>query len=273
MAIEITELISQLPVVFNYLQIFSYVILILFFGASALKGWKGFLPWFYKWPFRIAAGAVCLLVGFSIADYIPTLNTGIFRIFQSHIIAAGLVSAIIMGIALYLISIKLPSTVESHKREILRLQNKVSKMKRVKPNKVFMAAGIVIIAGLLVFAAINWKGFPPNMADELFSSLIPEGELPGGIVLGPGMSKLNPECMSIITLMQQSPEIMSSPSSYENDVLSSAMEEFGGSPVIELYKVEHEGQVMIFGLLENNLMCISTETEVCACAEQGAPQA
>lgn len=269
MAIEITELISQMPVIFGYVQAVGYIVLLLFFGASALKGWKGFLPWYYKWPFRVGAGAVCLVVGIAIADYIPALSTGIFRLFQSHIIAAGLVSAIIMAVAFYLISVKLPSTAESYRREILRLQNKVSKMKKVKPNKLFTIIGVVIIAALLVLAAFNWKGFPPNMAEDLFSSIIPEGELPGGIILGPGMSKLNPECMSIVTMTQQSPEIMSNPSVYENEDLKLIIEEFGNSSVIELYKTEHEGQEMIFGLLENGLMCISTETEVCACSEQG----
>ena len=271
MAIEITELISQLPVVFSYVQIFGYIVLALFFGATALKGWKGFLAWYLKWPFRLGAGFVCLVVGISIADYIPTLSTGIFRLLQSHILAAGIVASIIMGIAFYLISVKLPSTAESYRREVQRLQNKLNKMKAVKPDKVFTIAGIVIIAALIVFAAVNWKGFPPNIADELFSSIIPEGGLPGGITLGPGMSRLNPECLSIITMMgtitQEHPELLQNLQPFDNPTLKATIEGQSGMVVLEMYRVEYEGQRMILTIMDNDQKCISTETEFCACSE------
>ncbi|MFQ5648028.1 MAG: hypothetical protein ACE5FW_02220 [Candidatus Aenigmatarchaeota archaeon] len=124
MALPIAELLGNLPAIFQYIQIFGYIVLLLFFGAIAMKGWKGFLRFYIRWPARIGVGFLCLIAGIGLSPFIPVLSTGIFKVFQSDIIAGGIVTAIVVSIGFYLISFRSPGVVEGMRREIQRLHNR-----------------------------------------------------------------------------------------------------------------------------------------------------
>jgi len=269
MSVPIAELLGALPTVFQYIQIIGYIVLLLFFGSIAMKGWRGFLRFYIRWPARIGIGFLCLIAGMGLSPYIPVLSTGIFKVFQSDVIAGGIITAIIISIGLYLISFRSPRVVEGMRREIQRLHDKINSMRGKKPSKTFTIAGVIIIVAVLGFGLINFRGFPSNIAEEFISSIVPEMGLPGGITMGPGMSKLSPDCMTALYALSQNPQLISGAQPYENSAVREMVEQQAGSSVLEMYSLEYQGKTIIFASMSDNRQCLATESELCACQEQG----
>jgi hypothetical protein len=260
MAAPITELMAVLPQLFQYLQIIAYVVLLLFFGSVAMRGWKGYLPIYFRWPARIGVGFICLIAGIALGPLITGLGTGILKMFQLDVVTVGVISAIIVSVGLYLISYRSHGAVESMKREIERLERKVSDMKgKVRPGwTVAKIMGLVIIIALVAVSAASFRGFPPAMSSELFESFgIPEE-----------ISRMSPECMGLMTTMatlSQQQDAFQNPPVHQDDALKALIEQGSGKSVSEMYRIEESGQTIILGVMGDNSQCIASETEFCMC--------
>ena len=269
MAIDIAELITSLPLILQGIQIFSYIVLTLFFGSIAVKGWRGAPSMLVSILLRLGAGFVCLIAGITFGPWVPWLATDIMRLFQLDMIIMGFVFSIIMAVAIALVSNNLPGSAERMQRIIEKLQKRIKKMQQGEVSGVNSQriAGAVIVIVVVALSALYFPGFP-NMAEDLLSSLAPMG--------GEGLSQItqmSAECTgimaSLLNIQQTSPELLMMPEVYRNPSLESRVESERADSVLEMYKVEYEGAVIVQILMESGDVCTATETELCLCVERG----
>ena len=255
----INEALVILPQIMQYIQLIGYVVMALFFGSIAMKGWKGYLPWHLKLAARLGAGFLCVLSGVSIGPFITGLRSGILRVFQLDLITVGIISAILFSVAFFLISSKSEAALESLKRHVKKTENKIKKM-GVPPKgmTIHKWAGIAIIAALVALSAVTFRGFPGNAAQELFKSMgLPEE-----------IANLSPECMSAFMAMTSMGQKVENPPLYENAALKSIIEQGSGKTVFEMYRLENEGRVIIAAKTTEDKTCFATEAEFCMCPSE-----
>lgn len=253
----VSEAMVLLPQVFQYIQIIGYVVMIFFFGSIAMRGWKGWLPWYLNLLARAGVGFLCLFVGVSIGPLIAGLRSGMLAMFQLDLITVGVVSSVILSIALYLISFKSQYAVLSIRKRIHKLEKKMRGMKGApKGMTIYKWAGLAIIIALVVLAALNFRGFPENPAREMFQSMgLPEE-----------IADMSPDCMSAMMAVASVSEIKNPPL-YEDEALKAAVEEASGKEVFEMYRIESEGRTIIAIKTVDESTCFATESEFCMCPQ------
>lgn len=246
-----------LPQVFQYIQVIGYVVMIFFFGSIAMRGWKGWLPWYTNLLARAGVGFLCLFVGVSIGPLITGLRSGILAMFQLDLITVGVVSAIMLSIALYLLSFKSHYAVLSIRKRMHKLERRMRSMRNLpKGMTIHKWIGVIIIVALVALAAVNFRGFPENPAGEIFRSMgLPED-----------IANMSPECMGAIMAMTAIDEVRNPPL-YENPSLASLVEERSGKEVFEMYRLESEGMTVIAIKTTDDLTCFATESEFCMCPQ------
>jgi hypothetical protein len=257
MAVPISEIMATLPVMMQYIQVIAYVVLLLFFGSFAMRGWTGWLPWFIKWPARIGLGFLCLIIGIALGPFVTGLNTGIMKIMQLDLFAMGLISAVVFAIGLFLISHRSESTAKSLEKQIERLQKRMKKAKGREPSRMFTIVGVALIAGMLIFGLVNFRGFPAAMDEEIFSSL--------GIP--PELAQMSQECMTAMAAMASTSGAQPDPEPYQNDALKASIEAGAGKAVSQMARLEVNGNAIVVGMMEDGSQCFATESDFCLCPE------
>lgn len=247
---------AQLPLIFQYIQIFSYIAFAYIFGSVAVKGWRGYLPWYLKLAAKFGTGFVCLISGIALGPFIQGLNVGILQFMQLDVLTAGMVAGAVFAVGLYLFSFTSPTVVTSINRQIEKLRKKMSKMKGRKPNKKMQTAGVIVILFLVAVSLVYFRGFPSDMTSELFEKMgLPEE-----------FGTMSQECMSTLTAaMSLTPEQLKNPPVYENPGLETEIESESNKTTVEMYRIEQDGEVVVIALTSDNQQCFATETEFCVC--------
>lgn len=253
----ISEAMYLLPQVFQYIQVIGYIVMAMFFGSIAMRGWKGYLPWYMNLAARFGVGFICLFVGISIGPLITALRTGMLSIFQLDLITVGVISSIMISVALYLISSKSRAAVVSLRKHLEKTQEKITKLGH--PPKGMTTEkwiGVAIIIALVAIAAISFKGFPENPTAEIFRSMgLPED-----------VATMSPDCLGAIMAMSSMGDIRDPPL-YEDESIKSIVEEKSGKTVFEMYRLDSNGQTIIAVKTADDKTCFATETEFCMCQE------
>ncbi len=273
MAVPIAELITSLPQILQFIQVFSYIVFVLFFGSIAIKGWKGAPSWLVKVLLRLGAGFVCLIGGITFGPWVPWPMAEMMKLFQIDMIVMGLVVSVIMAIGVALISNNLPGAVQRFENRIRKLQEKLRRIQEtgargVTPQRV---VGAVIILVVVVLSAMYFPGFP-DMSEELFSTLGPMvgGEGGPGVDIGQ-LTQMSESCTNALASMaeiqQVSPELLMTPEVYTSPALKSLIESETGDGVIEMYKIEYQANVIIYSLMDSGRRCLSTDKEFCLCVD------
>ncbi|GEM_PF-4728545 len=251
----ISEAMVLLPMVFQYIQVIGYIVMVLFFGSIAMRGWKGWFPWYINLLARVGTGFVCLIAGVSLGPFMTGLRTGILAMFQLDLITVGVISSVIMSVALYLISFKSHRAALSVKKRIHKLERKLRGMGHPpKGMTKWKWAGLAIIVALVALSAVSFRGFPENAASEMFKSMgLPEE-----------VADMSPECLSAMMAVTSVGEIRDPPL-YENDALKSTIEAESGETVFEMYRIENAGATIIAVKTVSDKTCFATETDFCMC--------
>ncbi len=251
----ISEVMYLLPQLFQYIQIIGYIVMIFFFGSIAMRGWKGYFPWYMNLLARVGTGFVCLFAGVSIGPLITSLRSGILIMFQLDLITVGVITSVLLSIAFYLISSNSWGAVVSLRKLAEKTQKRIMKMGRPpKGMTMHKWAGVVIIIAIVAVSAVSFRGFPENAATEIFRSM----GLPEDVV------NMSPDCLSAMMAMSSMGEIRNPPL-YENDTLKSLVEEQSGETVFEMYSIETEGMTIIAIKTASDKTCYATEDEFCFC--------
>ena len=250
------SLLSQLPMLLQYIQLISYIVLSYVFGSVAVRGWRGYLPWYLSLPFRFGAGFVCLLAGISLSPFMGTLNTGLLKFMQIDILTAGLVAGVLFAAGLFLLSYGSRAAAAGMSMQIEKLQKRLDGMKGRPANRTRQAAGGAIILGILIVSLLLFRGFPADMTSELFKTMgLPEE-----------FGQMSPECMSMLTsAMSLSSQELNNPPVYSNDALKAEIESSAGEPVTELYRIVADGVPVVLAVTESGQQCFATESDFCIC--------
>jgi len=281
MAVEsniIGEVFTNLPEFLGIVQIIIYIALVLFFGSIIMLGFRAYIHWIVRILIRLGVGALALIAGLALAPLLPLAAlfgptlAPFLPIFQVDVLIGGIVSSIIIGICLYMITFELIDA-KKIERRIESLRKKLDKARRRKPTqqvKFIRIGGIVLVAVFLIFSLVNFRGFPDPMAliaaavgiepDE-FSDL-----LSGFSGFGDG--GLSGECIDAATLLARyQEELPTLLQMHEDAVLEQAFEATSGSPLQQMFSAELEGTTVVLAIMENGDNCFATATEVCVCGQ------
>jgi hypothetical protein len=100
----IPSLLSSLPQILDMISLFAYVVLALFLGGIAVKGFRKNVSLAPKILIIIALGAVSLFGGASLSVFFPQLNTGLLALMHAGIIVGGLISSLILMAGLFMLT-------------------------------------------------------------------------------------------------------------------------------------------------------------------------
>ncbi len=264
------EFIKNMPQIMQAVQIVAYVFLVLFFGSIAVIGYRGYLGFWRRLGLRLVLGFICLVSGIALAGFIPFFNGGIWSLLQVNMLAATLLSSVVLAVCVFMLSFRL-SRVKGLEKAIESLQRKLSREKSRGEPRHKLIHPVVIAGGILFvvffgFAFLNFHGFP-NFGENILNSIGISAE--DFEKLGETLEKYNMsgECVSMLNMVaQHQSELQDSLESYENQVLKTAMEQKAGSAVAgSLLRAEYQGTPVVIGFMENNSTCYATESEVCIC--------
>ena len=253
--VSISELMAVLPELLFTVQIIMYVFLILFFGSISILGLRTYFNWIFRLLIRIGIGFLALITGIAMSSMLPFFKDGIWALMQADLIVGGLITSIILGIALFLITFdyvnipKLEKTIEN-----LRSRLHEAKSKRpAQKSKYVRVGGLIFMALFLVISLLNFQGFP-DINDRISDTF--------GFAIG----NLESECRVISALvLENQEEISQNLVLYENAVLERSIENRAGSPVLQMFSTDIEGRTIILAITEDEQNCVATETEVCVC--------
>ncbi|MBU0530594.1 MAG: hypothetical protein KKC05_02875, partial [Nanoarchaeota archaeon] len=160
------DLLRNLPVLVQILQAIGYVVFILFLGSISIRGYRGYANWFFRFGVRVGLGFVALIGGIALSNVVPFLNEGVYRMFQLNVLIFGVISSIILLVAVYMIAFNIIN-VEGMRKQIENLQKRLEKARDVKAKKLapISIVGIVILIGFVLFSALFFGGFPDMLSD------------------------------------------------------------------------------------------------------------
>jgi hypothetical protein len=175
MAVEsnvIGEIFTNLPEFLGIVQIIIYVAFVLFFGSIIMLGFRAYIHWILRILIRLGVGVVALIAALALAPLLPLAAifgptlAPFLPVFQADVLIGGIVSAIIIGICLYMITFELIDA-KKIQRQIESLRKKLDKARRRKPSqqvRLVRVGGIILIVVFLIFSLVNFRGFPDPMA-------------------------------------------------------------------------------------------------------------
>jgi len=251
---DISGLITLMP----YLNILWYVVWTLFFGSIAIKGFRGFLVWYIKWPLRIGLGFVAILTGIGIGALIPIAGIPLASFTKMFI--GGFISGIVFAIALNVISYKMPGLIGGFEKKIEHFKNKIKSIKVGGPPKAITPAriiGISIFVGFIIFSMLYFSGFP-TFENEI-SSMI-------GDLTGTDMSDLSSGCQAMTNSLYTNINIFSGgqlPDPYNDPNLQAIYQQECGETITGFFRYDLSVPIVIGSTPNQNVICLGTETEFC----------
>jgi uncharacterized membrane protein len=286
------EILKGMPLIFQTIQAVAYVFFILFFGSFVIRGFRGYLPWHMKLIGRLGFGFIALVCAVALAPLIPLESTGIYRVIftlmQLNLWIAGIISSVVLTLSLFLISNKIYN-VNGMEKAMEKLKARLEKAKDVMKEmsgKSFVQnllqpvrlAGIIVFAGFLVFALINFRGFP-NPTENVLSAIglnqSDIDKLAGYIdAVSPNQTAPMPEgCVSPLELAQNFHEAIfqNSLPVYADSGIKSLIESNSKETVELMYRIEYNQKVYALATTTKQSVCSATGTTFCGCINLGTP--
>lgn len=274
-----------------------YLIFILMSGWTIMKGFRSYLPWYMRLLGKIGFGFLSLICAMSIAPLIPIEEgTGLFgmilSMIQINFFVAGLISTTVLTISLLIISHKIYN-IEAMEKLLERLRLKIEKARAVEKEMAGKSlfqnilqparlVGIIILAGFVFFALLNFRGFPDpvkNVQDAMGDILAGQGVTPDMIkLLCDFMGNYNQsgnfsgDCVGPIEIVQSFnaslndiPAIISQLPLYVDSGTKSAIESGSGESVELMYRVVYKEKTYALALTRTQSVCTATEGKFCGC--------
>lgn len=271
-------ILKQLPELLFLTDIIFYVFGVLFFGSLAMKGFRGSLHFASHFGLRVVMGIISMMGGLALRGLFPFLNEGIYQLFQADLLAGTLVTSIILGVGLYLVSFRLINVTALQKR-IEKIQARIQKGKSIPPEQrgwrdPVKLVGIVIIVAILGISLITFRGFP--LASQNFLSFLglTEEDLQNLSKQFEELEKLEgelpPGCESILTILQTTgPDITKLPVSTDSSV-KTLLEQEAGSDVLDMRIAVVGGEEYVLAVTKDSQICSATREQFCSCLSVSA---
>lgn len=285
------ELLRGMPLIFQTIQAVAYVFFILFFGSIIIRGFRGYLPWYMKLIGRVGFGFIALVCAVAFAPLVPIDSTGIYKIIftlmQLNLWIAGIISAMVLTLSLFLISNKIYN-IRGMEKAMERLKVRLERAKDIakemsgktliqnlmQPVRII---GIVVFAGFLVFALINFRGFP-NPSENVLSAIglnqSDIDKLSGYIeAVSPNQTAPMPEgCVSPLELAQNFQEaiLQNSLPAYADSGIRTLIESNSKESVELMYRIEYKQKVYALAITTKQSVCSATGSLFCGCINLGS---
>lgn len=266
LAEQLPLLLKELPTLLLLSDVVFYVFGILFFGSIAVRGFRGYLHPAAHFGLRILLGMVSVVGGMAMTSLFSFLSSGAYGLLNLDTLAGSLLSSLILAGGLYLVSFRLID-VPSLKKRIRRMEERIKRGQAVAAEKrgwkdPVKVIGILIIAGLVGFSLLQFKGFP-RPSEELLSSIgISPGDLEGLKALGGGTQG----CAAALTLLQSLGNFDNLPPVTDTGQ-KSIFEREAHSRVTDMRKAFVEGEDYTVALTEGQQICYSKQSQFCDCVD------
>jgi len=261
----VPEFLRELPTILFWLQILGYILLIMFFGSISVKGFRGYANYFIKLGSRFGLGLLALITGYALSNVLPIFQEGFFSMLQADVFIFGLISAIILYFAVFMITFNIMNA-EGIAVQIKKLQEKLKKAAEIKGKKIapISIIGMVVLIALIVISVLFFRGFP-SMIEEIGLTEDDLNTLADEIDAISGQGDLPDECVSLVILARDIgvEDLMSSP--HEDAAAAALMEEYTGSTVLQTYIVTYDGKDIIIGVTVDEHVCSVLNGELCEC--------
>ena len=260
---------QHLPTLLFLSDVMFYVFGTLFFGSIAVKGFRGYLHPLAHFGLRVLMGIAGMIGGLAFQGWLPFLNTGIYQLFRLDILAGALISSAVFGVGLYLISFRLIN-IKALKMRIEKMEGRIKKAKSIPEGKrgwkdPLKAVGIVIIIVLAGLSLLSFRGFP-RLSENLLSSLgVTEQDVQA--ISGIQGGQVPEGCVPPLTLLQTAGLQSNTLPVARDPAVQNAIEQHGGSKVVEMRKTAIEGTDYFIAFTENQHLCYSTKTQFCSCID------
>ena len=285
------ELLRSLPQIFQTVQIAAYILFMLFFGSIVIRGFRGYLPWHMKLLFKMGLGFITLVCAVALAPFMPFGGTGVFRlifiILQADVWIAGIISALLLTVSVYLISSRFYN-VKGIEKSLEKLKTKLEKAKKVgkedegktliqKILQPMRVVGILIFVSLIVIALISFRGFPDTTGNILSAiGLTPQDidNLTNYIeAISPSQETMPEGCVSPLELAQNFQEsiIRNDLPVYADPKIRNLIESnSAGERVALIYRIEYKQRTYALAITEKQSVCSATGDLFCGCINLGS---
>ena len=270
------NLLQWLPQFLFILQILVYLGFISFFGWIVMLGYRTYSSYFVKFVLKFGFGFVSLVCGIGISDRIYNLlpfGDGLgtlLRFVQADVFAGGVVSSVVISLAVFLITRNIYNT-GGLEKAIKTLEHRLEKARETEKSKLLknpgFLLGLAVFFGFIVFSVSGFRGFP-NFSERIFQEAgISPQEITG---LFGSVQNQKSECVSPLVLFQfHSKELMNGKAEiYENQNVKEIFEKESGESVKVMYRLDYQEKEYILGITESK-MCSSSEKGFCSCFEFG----
>lgn len=248
---SLSGLLENLPTILTVGQAVFYLSMIFLAGGIAARGLKKLkLNFLKKLGIKVGLGALCLVVASSLSHFLLTdvkaLDNMVVRLAQIDFIISCAIAGVVVGLGLYLVMKKKPK----HR-----------------------AAGIAVLAILVVFIIVFFNGFPLIVDDIASVSGLPKEVFESG----------GGECVSPLVLASKYGADIQNLPQHKDDEVKKLVQEETGNVVVAMYKLEHNnkdyvvaatvkpGTSLSTGMDLSKLnMCTTINKKMCSCIDLSA---
>jgi hypothetical protein len=286
-----------LPIILPILQIVVYVSFSLFiFGWIASLGLVTHYQRSIKFLIRVGSGFLALFVGISLSPFVIISSTNpvqvILELFQIHILIAGVIASVIIGLGIFLISLNLFSIkgLENDKnkmnKKLMKAQETESKQKGSPLKRPGFLIGLAIVIAMIV-VSLYGLGKIPNYSEQFDEVLVEMGMSRQAMLtlintykdqasqyddILEQLRDLPEGCPNITNIEDDISTIMSGAAPLNNATIQGMIEQASGEEIAYMITTQMNGQEIIIGITMNNKACIATREIFCTCIDMpGSP--
>jgi len=279
---------NMLPVVLPLVQGVAYLFFALIFGWICMTGYVTKSPRPVRAALRLGLGFLSLFCGIALSPWIvfSDIHTvqAVLEMLQLNVLVAGVISSIIIGIGVFLISVNI-FNISGIKKSIKEFREKLKKAKEREGKKPFYlqttsVIGITLLLGLIIFSAVNFSGFPdmPARFDEAISYAgIPKEDLINQMKFlrhqsmemekTMNRSEVSGECPDLYDVLLTNYETLlkGELTPYNNSDVQSLIESGSGAGVIGMFELDYRNQRVILAVTTDKRICLATAELFCGC--------
>lgn len=275
-------LLRDMPLIMDLMQAVGYVFLSLFFGSIAIKGYRGYINTWVKFGARLGVGFFSLVIGLSIANFIPLISDNVFIVLLQrdlfNVMIGGFIASFLMLGAIYLVTHNI-FDLERMKLYLNKFEDKVKKAEQIKRDEgkntfaqkvmdPYRLAGIVFVVVLMVFTLFTFRGFP-NTNENMLSALgLNQSDIDELLKSLGGEENLPPGCVSLFTLLQEhGDDVIGSGLTQTTDTNARDLVSAQGHEPITMYELVYNGDNYILAVTSDSHMCHIREGILCGCMD------
>jgi hypothetical protein len=275
-------ILRDFPAIMGVMQWISYIFLALFFGSIAIKGYRGYMNTWVRLGVRFGIGFFCLVMGFTIASFIPVETTNAFLLMIQrdliNTLVGGLISSFTVMGTIFLATHNI-FDIQGMTAHVKRMEEKLRKAEQISREESkkdiqqkimdpYRFAGIVVFIILLIFTIAAFPGFP-DAGENLLSTLGLEQEDLDTLLQQIGGDQALPQgCESLLAILQANgDDLINNRLPTSNDQTARSLATAEGHTPVAMYRANYNGDEYILVVSSDSYMCHVKDSQLCGCLD------